>query len=127
MQVRFVPILAPKKVLRSLTYCSQVVPRFIDDIISNLKLSPPCVLCAFCFPIELFRTCRRYTDKHIDNKHLIITVITLSLRFGCFQVRGFQGGSGDGLCGMGSSKLPEDADGFFCLFVWWWQNGCFQK
>lgn len=31
MQVRFGPIWAPKKVLRSLTYCSQVVPTLIDN------------------------------------------------------------------------------------------------
>lgn len=55
MQVRFVPILAPKKALRSLTYCSQVVPTLIDNWwynICNLKLSPPCVLCVFFFQLN---------------------------------------------------------------------------
>ena len=78
MQVRFGPILAPKKVLRSLTYCSQVVPTLIDNWwynIGNLKLSPPCVLCVcFEFPIELFSGPAGDIQINIDNKHLVVEV-----------------------------------------------------
>lgn len=119
MQVRFGPIWAPKKVLRSLTYCSQVVPTLIDNWwynIGNLKLSPPCVLCVFCFSNW------NYLGSAGDNKHLnyIYSDMPLSLRFGCFQVRGFQGGSGDGLAAewefLNYPKMPI----VFCvLFVWW--------